>query len=727
MSAGVDAQPGEPAPDSLRLGTAGVRGAYHRAGREIQRAVAERGSRPIALIPTEGSVDNVHRLLSGEIDLAIVQNDVAFAAERGASPFGQRTDQLRGVLMLHPEPVYVFSAHAEVHWLRPPLPYRVGVGAAGSGLFFDARLLLQATGTWDPFLAEPVAAQDLGEALRSGRVGVGFTNTPSPEIEADVEAGALVPVSIPTDLLESITRTYPFFEPRTVAVGGDSVRTVAVRAMLVTRADVPETDVAAVVRAILPPGELAVLGADAPTQGMPLKAWHPGAEAPLSEAGLLRKWSWIEVASLLLVLGMVLVLGYGVLVLVLYAFGGRALRFVGAHSRWLHRVRRMNLVLLDHKYALVLVVMAALFVLDVLLVQGLERTWAIENGSASVFEQRGLVGNLLWMFVFTVSGYEDQLFPHSEGGKLFATLFKLIGVSGLLTLGGLLARDHVKEQILSARGLRTTTMKDHILVCGWNARIPDLVRALVHSNLDAPRPVVVLAETEEEVPLVAYGIDSPLVTFCKGCATRKQDLDRAGFASASTAIVVADDASTDPDAKTILKILTIESYSRELEATGRAREGRENIYTIAELIDPRSYETFAADARVDEIVPVGDIRTQILAQSALNHGVSSYLSSILTFNDDNDVYSHIVSGESRLVGQTFDDLLPLLRQQHVLLLAVRTAPSVNGSPDRSRIISNPIKAADDAYRTQPGDELIVLAQHAAHLRASIRAIEQGGI
>src|SRR5690606_11379107 len=186
-------------------------------------------------------------------------------------------------------------------------------------------------------------------------------------------------------------------------------------------------------------------------------------------------------------------------------------------------------------------------------------------------------------------------------------------------------------------------------------------------------------------------------------------------------------SSTDPDAKTILKILTIESYSRELEATGRAREGRENIYTIAELIDPRSYETFAADARVDEIVPVGDIRTQILAQSALNHGVSSYLSSILTFNDDNDVYSHIVSGESRLVGQTFDDLLPLLRQQHVLLLAVRTAPSVNGSPDRSRIISNPIKAADDAYRTQPGDELIVLAQHAAHLRASIRAIEQGGI
>src|SRR5690606_40498648 len=136
---------------------------------------------------------------------------------------------------------------------------------------------------------------------------------------------------------------------------------------------------------------LPIFGADAPTQGMPLKAWHPGAEAPLSEAGLLRKWSWIEVASLLLVLGMVLVLGYGVLVLVLYAFGGRALRFVGAHSRWLHRVRRMNLVLLDHKYALVLVVMTARFALAVLLVQGLERNCAIENGSASVFEQRWLV------------------------------------------------------------------------------------------------------------------------------------------------------------------------------------------------------------------------------------------------------------------------------------------------------------------------------------------------
>ncbi len=151
--------------------------------------------------------------------------------------------------------------------------------------------------------------------------------------------------------------------------------------------------------------------------------------------------------SALLVALTAVVLAYGFAMLVLYGFGGRGLRLVGPQSRWLNTVRRINRALADRKYVLVVVVVAALFVLDVAAVQWLERDWAIRNAAASAFEQRGVAGNLLWMFVFTVSGYDDDLFPKSDGGKLLITLFNLIGVSGAIALLGLLGdlRDTCKK------------------------------------------------------------------------------------------------------------------------------------------------------------------------------------------------------------------------------------------------------------------------------------------
>jgi len=63
----------------------------------------------LEVIETPGSVDNVIKLASGEIDLAIVQNDIAFFAENGLDPFDIKINGLRGIMTFYLEPIFVIT------------------------------------------------------------------------------------------------------------------------------------------------------------------------------------------------------------------------------------------------------------------------------------------------------------------------------------------------------------------------------------------------------------------------------------------------------------------------------------------------------------------------------------------------------------------------------------------------------------------------------------------
>jgi len=239
---------------------------------------------------------------------------------------------------------------------------------------------------------------------------------------------------------------------------------------------------------------------------------------------------------------------------------------------------------------------------------------------------------------------------------------------------------------------------------------------------------MILADPDEEDLLEAHDLQKPEVAFTRGSATRRADLRRAHFASATTAIIVADQGVTDPDALNVLKVLTIEKLSQELEESREVPPGR-NIYTIAEISDPDNYETLARDAMVDEIVSSGHIESNVLVQSALNHGVSTFLNEVLTFNQHNEFYSYRIRSRGSLSDLTYDQLLPVLRRQGVLLLAISL--ECGGNRQRQKevmdscgleraVLTNPSSQTEMGYRTRPGDLLIVLGESEAHLKKAIR-------
>jgi voltage-gated potassium channel len=140
-------------------------------------------------------------------------------------------------------------------------------------------------------------------------------------------------------------------------------------------------------------------------------------------------------------------------------------------------------------------------------------------------------GDALWFCVVTMStvGYGD-VFPVTGAGRIVTGVFILFT---LTTIGFLLTA--ISEAVLEVKrmdehGLIGTSMKGHIVVCGYGA----LARAALEDLLAAGRKVALLCETTEELALAKEhgGARELYVTFGEASQEVLRDRLNAGEAEA---------------------------------------------------------------------------------------------------------------------------------------------------------------------------------------------------
>uniref|UniRef100_UPI00260A478A TAXI family TRAP transporter solute-binding subunit n=1 Tax=uncultured Meiothermus sp. TaxID=157471 RepID=UPI00260A478A len=150
------------AQDFITIGTGGTTGVYFPVGTGIARLVNEAniGVRANAR-STGGSVFNINAIASGELQMGLAQNDVAFSAFNGvgiAAFEGRPVKNFRAVAILYPEAIHLVARRAasivRVSDLRGK---RVVIGDVGSGTEQNARQILEAYG---------LRLSDLREAIR---------------------------------------------------------------------------------------------------------------------------------------------------------------------------------------------------------------------------------------------------------------------------------------------------------------------------------------------------------------------------------------------------------------------------------------------------------------------------------------------------------------------------------------------------------------------------------
>jgi len=257
-----DAEDGSESPDRLAIATGGTTGVYYPLGGAFANIINDYVDGVTANSESTGaSVENVNLLNDGEVDFAMVQNDISYYAYEGIEMFDaeEPMENLRGLATLYPETIQIVAdAGAGIESVEDLAGKRVAVGAPGSGTEANARQILAAHGlTYDDLTPDYLSFGEASENLRDGHVDAAFVTagTPTAAITDLSTQHDVVLVSISQDMIDEIISEYPYYAQVEIPAGtyrdqDEAVDAVAVMAMLTVRAELSEDLVYEVTKAL---------------------------------------------------------------------------------------------------------------------------------------------------------------------------------------------------------------------------------------------------------------------------------------------------------------------------------------------------------------------------------------------------------------------------------------------------------------------------------------------
>jgi TRAP transporter TAXI family solute receptor len=292
-------------PERVRMATGGSTGTYYAFGSAVGQILSEKTKIPITVQSTGASKANIQLIDAGEVELAIVQNDVMDYAWRGVDLFnGEKITSFSSMAGLYAEVCQVVVNPASgISDIADFKGKNISVGDAGSGVEFNARQILQAYGiTFDDIGKQNLGFGASADALRDNKIDAFFcvAGAPTPAI-IDLATGKdVVILAIDDAHANQLIRDYPFYTKFPIPAGSykgqsSAVQTVAVKATFIVSSKLSDDTVyrltktlfenkAAIEAAHVKGGELFALYA---VEGISVP-FHPGAAKYLSEIGALR-------------------------------------------------------------------------------------------------------------------------------------------------------------------------------------------------------------------------------------------------------------------------------------------------------------------------------------------------------------------------------------------------------------------------------------------------------
>lgn len=143
-SSSSEQEPGE--LTILTIGTADSGGTMYQAGSAIAQVITqENNAIKLNISASTGSTMNVRMLDSGEIDLALVSGDVAYAALHGQDEFEEPVEELRAIAAIYSGVSnWIAPASSPYTYVHDLVGATVGVGPEGSSTELSARVAVKA-------------------------------------------------------------------------------------------------------------------------------------------------------------------------------------------------------------------------------------------------------------------------------------------------------------------------------------------------------------------------------------------------------------------------------------------------------------------------------------------------------------------------------------------------------------------------------------------------------
>ena len=229
------------------IGTGGTGGIYYPLGGALasRLSAADSAGRYTAEV-TGGSVENVNRVMAGQIDLGFTLAVTAYEAYHNGIEGSPPATELRIVAPLYPNLVHVLVASGSgINSVADFAGRRVSVGSAGSGTEQTAGQILAAYGlSYDDLSAQYLSFSESAAALRDGALDAAILSVGFPAaavLEATVSGGVEL-IALDGEGRDALLAAHPYYEagaiPAGVYPGVDApVATVSMNNWIVAHAD----------------------------------------------------------------------------------------------------------------------------------------------------------------------------------------------------------------------------------------------------------------------------------------------------------------------------------------------------------------------------------------------------------------------------------------------------------------------------------------------------------
>ena len=237
---------------SLNFTTGGDQGTYYGFGGVLAGKVGETTSTTVTAITSGGSAANIEALDAGDAQLGFVQSDVMAYAHDGIRLFEETgaVDTFSTVAALYMEQVQIVTLDENIKSVADLKGKNVSIGAAGSGVYFNAIDCLAAYDlTEDDIKPTYQSFGDSTEALQDGKIDAAFVvaGAPTTAVTSLAATKPVYLVSLDDEHIEKLIAESPYYSKNTISKDAygtpEDVNTVAVGAVVIANDDVSEADV----------------------------------------------------------------------------------------------------------------------------------------------------------------------------------------------------------------------------------------------------------------------------------------------------------------------------------------------------------------------------------------------------------------------------------------------------------------------------------------------------
>ena len=235
------------------MGTGSETGTYYAVGGVIGQVVSDKTNLSITAVSTNGSKENILNIKGGANQLGFVQNDVAAYAYNGTNLFETegKVDNFRIVAALYSEQVQIVTCDPSIKTVADLKGKKVSIGAAGSGVYFNAIDVLAAYGyTEEDIVPQYLSFGDSADGLKDKQIDAAFivAGAPTTAIADLANSTDTYLVAIDDEHRQILMNNCPYYAAATIPADTykgitEDIETVTVKATLIVDSKASEDDV----------------------------------------------------------------------------------------------------------------------------------------------------------------------------------------------------------------------------------------------------------------------------------------------------------------------------------------------------------------------------------------------------------------------------------------------------------------------------------------------------